>query len=143
MCLAASLPDSHVTKTRQIILLAPFRTGHQDTTRRLIVDRCDAASLVLPRDRPGSWRGVARPRRMVLSSLRSEFFRLEEQKSELQSPYVNSYSAFFFNDTATTEIYPLSLHDALPISSEGPTRLVARRGSPSSYGALQPSLRIL
>src|ERR1022692_635617 len=24
-------------------------------------------------------------------------------------------SSFFFNDTATTEIYPLSLHDALPI----------------------------
>src|ERR1039458_5404022 len=23
--------------------------------------------------------------------------------------------SFFFNDTATTEIYPLSLHDALPI----------------------------
>src|SRR3990172_6046506 len=27
-----------------------------------------------------------------------------------------SYAVFFFNDTATTEIYPLSLHDALPIS---------------------------
>jgi len=27
---------------------------------------------------------------------------------------------FFFNDTATTEIYTLSLHDALPIS---PTKL--------------------
>src|SRR5688572_33000805 len=26
---------------------------------------------------------------------------------------------FFFNDTATTEIYTLSLHDALPISGEG------------------------
>src|SRR5256885_14597162 len=26
-------------------------------------------------------------------------------------------SLFFFNDTATTEIYTLSLHDALPISS--------------------------
>src|ERR1039458_3046967 len=26
---------------------------------------------------------------------------------------------FFFNDTATTEIYTLSLHDALPISSRG------------------------
>src|SRR5258708_36661411 len=26
------------------------------------------------------------------------------------------YSHFFFNDTATTEIYTLSLHDALPIS---------------------------
>src|SRR2546422_5839631 len=25
---------------------------------------------------------------------------------------------FFFNDTATTEIYPLPLHDALPISSQ-------------------------
>src|SRR3712207_8509417 len=26
---------------------------------------------------------------------------------------------FFFNDTATTEIYTLSLHDALPISTTG------------------------
>src|SRR3990172_8475549 len=30
-----------------------------------------------------------------------------------------SYSPFFFNDTATTEIYTLSLHDALPISRLG------------------------
>src|SRR2546426_9314587 len=28
-------------------------------------------------------------------------------------------SFFFFNDTATTEIYTLSLHDALPIWTEG------------------------
>ena len=27
-----------------------------------------------------------------------------------------AFSVFFFNDTATTEIYTLSLHDALPIS---------------------------
>src|SRR6267142_7255262 len=27
---------------------------------------------------------------------------------------------FFFNDTATTEIYTLSLHDALPISADTP-----------------------
>src|SRR5258708_16277968 len=27
-----------------------------------------------------------------------------------------SFTFFFFNDTATTEIYTLSLHDALPIS---------------------------
>src|SRR5258708_30063127 len=27
---------------------------------------------------------------------------------------------FFFNDTATTEIYTLSLHDALPISCRAP-----------------------
>src|SRR5258708_28803680 len=36
------------------------------------------------------------------------------------SPFV-----FFFNDTATTEIYTLSLHDALPISSV--LRIVADR----------------
>src|SRR3989337_3253174 len=29
---------------------------------------------------------------------------------------------FFFNDTATTEIYTLSLHDALPISKRNPRR---------------------
>src|SRR3712207_8909658 len=29
---------------------------------------------------------------------------------------------FFFNDTATTEIYTLSLHDALPISSRCNTK---------------------
>src|SRR2546422_2328921 len=35
---------------------------------------------------------------------------------------------FFFNDTATTEIYTLSLHDALPIS--GLSRAVALLGPP-------------
>src|SRR5688572_14024861 len=41
-----------------------------------------------------------------------------------------SFSSFFFNDTATTEIYTLSLHDALPISD--PTTLtIAMNGSPS------------
>src|SRR2546425_12931056 len=30
--------------------------------------------------------------------------------------YISYHLFFFFNDTATTEIYPLSLHDALPIS---------------------------
>src|SRR5262245_63376796 len=29
------------------------------------------------------------------------------------------FALFFFHDTATTEIYTLSLHDALPISSSG------------------------
>src|SRR2546430_7692618 len=32
-------------------------------------------------------------------------------------------SFFFFNDTATTEIYTLSLHDALPISESRAARL--------------------
>src|SRR5712672_1796052 len=33
---------------------------------------------------------------------------------------------FFFNDTATTEIYTLSLHDALPISDEPGMRLIEK-----------------
>src|SRR3989442_11539671 len=50
---------------------------------------------------------------------------------------------FFFNDTATTEIYTLSLHDALPISCGTPRTLPAvgiswcsgrsSQRSPSSY----------
>src|SRR5256886_13514158 len=37
--------------------------------------------------------------------------------------YSHTLSFFFFNDTATTEIYTLSLHDALPISGRpGPGR---------------------
>src|ERR1043166_2514156 len=42
--------------------------------------------------------------------------RSEEHPSELQSRFGSSYAGFFLNDTATTEIYALSLHDALPIS---------------------------
>src|SRR3712207_7458305 len=33
---------------------------------------------------------------------------------------------FFFNDTATTEIYTLSLHDALPIYATAPRTRAAR-----------------
>src|SRR5258708_25620734 len=35
---------------------------------------------------------------------------------------VRVFPFFFFNDTATTEIYTLSLHDALPISRAGNRR---------------------
>src|SRR3989442_15531190 len=34
----------------------------------------------------------------------------------LRPPCFSPFFFFFFNDTATTEIYTLSLHDALPIS---------------------------
>src|SRR5258707_2140308 len=42
------------------------------------------------------------------------------------------FTFFFFNDTATTEIYTLSLHDALPISH----RERLPRGAASAAGAL-------
>src|SRR3712207_8433927 len=41
---------------------------------------------------------------------------------------------FFFNDTATTEIYTLSLHDALPISHGLPSRR-RRRPRPGGPGS--------
>src|SRR2546425_8675958 len=41
---------------------------------------------------------------------------------------------FFFNDTATTEIYTLSLHDALPISDRAETT-----GAPVARAARWPA----
>src|SRR5688572_33281265 len=41
--------------------------------------------------------------------------RYYAQSSHSSHSYISFSSLFFFNDTATTEIYTLSLHDALPI----------------------------
>src|SRR2546427_9164061 len=51
---------------------------------------------------------------------------------------------FFFNDTATTEIYTLSLHDALPISSldkrvPAGVLISSRREAPWPKTSIQPS----
>src|SRR3712207_9255886 len=50
---------------------------------------------------------------------------------------------FFFNDTATTEIYTLSLHDALPISRRGRgfQGRAARPPLPSWERVANPGLR--
>src|SRR5215475_16105153 len=54
--------------------------------------------------------------------------------------FTRSFFFFFFNDTATTEIYTLSLHDALPISSTIPSN---RRTAPMTLRdrALTPQAR--
>src|SRR5258708_17843739 len=46
------------------------------------------------------------------------------------------FAFFFFNDTATTEIYTLSLHDALPIS-----RIFRSHSAPSLIASLLPEQR--
>src|SRR5262245_65653612 len=57
-------------------------------------------------------------------------------------------SFFFFNDTATTDIYTLSLHDALPISSppsEDATRVPPedfRRHAAATKGSDRKSTRL-
>src|SRR5215203_924638 len=42
----------------------------------------------------------------------------------------NIVDYFFFNDTATTEIYTLSLHDALPISEDNRRPRLSEAGQP-------------
>src|SRR4030066_209915 len=49
---------------------------------------------------------------------------------------------FFFNDTATTEIYTLSLHDALPSSRGSPPR-GPRCGRRGRWGRAAPRSRPL
>src|SRR5882762_12015615 len=53
----------------------------------------------------------------------------------------NFFSYFFFNDTATTEIYTLSLHDALPISEARPHPVrQVRRGHRARRRSVRPRL---
>src|SRR5437879_11552816 len=59
----------------------------------------------------------------------------------LLSPLSLSSLFFFFNDTATTEIYTLSLHDALPISASTAPRSRRRRPTPRGCRSCRPSAR--
>src|SRR2546429_1268107 len=61
----------------------------------------------------------------------------------MRYPLAMRFHFFFFNDTATTEIYTLSLHDALPISLtskaiESPDHLL-----PTDAPGLSPSRALL
>src|SRR6266480_1759172 len=47
---------------------------------------------------------------------------------------------FFFNDTATTEIYTLSLHDALPITRAALESSTSNAGPPSYQAMLRAGL---
>src|SRR5438034_2747817 len=62
--------------------------------------------------------------------------------------FLISFFSFFFNDTAPTEIYTLSLHDALPISVVPLHQLRSNVCDSSAYSAIKaliaelaPSLR--
>src|SRR3712207_9360869 len=60
---------------------------------------------------------------------------------DVDDVFLNNEVLFFFNDTATTEIYTLSLHDALPIlvikKSRAPLLLV------TPEACARPSLMVL
>src|SRR5256885_14012337 len=50
---------------------------------------------------------------------------------------------FFFNDTATTEIYTLSLHDALPIFEVAPQLIQIRRLAAARRGAVVTAVAVV
>src|SRR3990167_3049607 len=88
--------------------LFPYTTLFRSTARL-------KASVVLPTPPFGANTGNRSP----APSPARKSTRLNSTHSQI------SYAVFFFNDTATTEISTLSLHDALPIygESEGERRL--------------------
>src|SRR3712207_8363408 len=55
---------------------------------------------------------------------------------------MNLSYVFFFNDTATTEIYTLSLHDALPIYRDRSRRGAGSRSGRGSAGAFGARSRL-
>src|SRR3990172_1855624 len=61
------------------------------------------------------------------ADLPSRLARADRKSTRLNSSHgYISYSLFFFNDTATTEIYTLSLHDALPIFRRRPPNRIVQ-----------------
>src|SRR5689334_24336240 len=75
--------------------------------------------------------------RSILSSLSHLLFSLS---------FFSFFFFFFFNDTATTEIYTLSLHDALPISARRhwnsrPSTTCSRPTTTATWTSSSPSDR--
>src|ERR1043165_1288077 len=87
---------------------------------------------------PASCRSGARRRARAARSRarsRSGSPLRERERTHLQ-PHTRApplFARFFFNDTATTEIYTLSLHDALPISC-----VVSFGRAPPGAGCAEP-----
>src|SRR5260221_280008 len=71
-----------------------------------------------------------------------EMFRVGDDETVLVSsgPAVGALLIFFFNYTASTDIYPLSLHDALPISRF--TVLEAPAARPPMFQVTMPAASV-
>src|ERR1039458_7266128 len=79
------------------------------------------------------------PERTLLEAFRGADDDTDRKSTRLNSSHLGiSYAVFCLKDTATTEIYTLSLHDALPISSPrrwGQRISVARNERSSKHSA--------
>src|SRR2546430_1574612 len=71
-------------------------------------------------------------------------FCLKKKKSCIVRHLQQYLLFFFFNDTATTEIYTLSLHDALPISpTTGTEHYVQRDENNPGYPVFVPTVEVV
>src|ERR1039457_4690357 len=77
------------------------------------------------------------PRGLRARALRHEPRSAVDPMRVFHSPALLPHlSIFFFNDTATTEIYTLSLHDALPIFNFGQEYSGQHTAGASNYGEI-------
>src|SRR6266576_3859395 len=94
------LNSSHVEISYAVFCLKKNKLGWTAVLRQVIRRRFSAEAPI-----PQRWQDV-------WFSARSSLCRS-----------VPTWAFFFFNDTATTEIYTLSLHDALPIGPSSPSKI--------------------
>src|ERR1039457_2859604 len=127
--------STRLNSSHLVISYAVFCLKKTETCAR----GCARISLAHPQTRPGP-----APSARCCCSI-----SLDPRSTCPRSPVPAPRSSFFFNDTPTTEIYSLPVHDALPISAAGlsvfeQSRAPAKgrgtgRRQPTSVG--QPGLR--
>src|SRR5258708_379600 len=98
-------PDAAGERTARLLRQEPHPAGRRPGDRR-------------GRDREPAWP----QRRRTVDDLQGDHgpgpAKQDRKSTRLNSSHqIISYAVFCFNDTATPEIYTLSLHDALPISA--------------------------
>src|SRR6202042_2236609 len=103
------LNSSHMSISYAVFCLKKKKKTHATPGDATTTHTRLAAGAAPPPTPPAGWRALSLP--------------------PASSPWAQvSFLFFFFNDTATTEIYTLSLHDALPILG---SKLDCRRGAVS------------
>src|SRR4029434_6926835 len=86
--------------------------SHLNLVCRLLLDKKEENSIT---ETDTYWSGDIESRRLQLCTTPTHFISAKLTRTSRAQSQISSYLIFFFNNTATTEISTLSLHDALPI----------------------------